>query len=76
MVSALDVVKKVYNRFAEGDLDGFLELCAKDIEWVVNGPTDLEKCQAFHGVQGVRKFLDILGAGWNYKSFTLSLANS
>ena len=34
----LEVVKQVYQRFAEGDLEGFLKLCSEDIEWVVNGP--------------------------------------
>jgi ketosteroid isomerase-like protein len=31
------VVREVYKRFSEGDIDGFLKLCADDIEWVVNG---------------------------------------
>jgi len=30
------LVKEVYRRFSENDIDGFL--CADDIEWVVNGP--------------------------------------
>ena len=30
-----EVVRDVYNRFAEGDIDGFLALRADDIEWVV-----------------------------------------
>ena len=69
MAAALEVVKQVYERFAEGDLDGFLKLCSEDIEWVVNGPSRLEKCQAFHGISGVRKFLDILQNSWEFTSF-------
>ncbi len=69
MASALDVVKEVYNRFSKGDLDGFLALCDEDIEWVVNGPATLEKCRAFQGRDGVRKFLDILGGSWEFRSF-------
>lgn len=42
--SALNIVKQVYERFAEADLNGFLELCADDIEWLVNGPAVLAKC--------------------------------
>jgi ketosteroid isomerase-like protein len=49
MATPLEVVKHVYNRFAEGDIDGFLALCADNIEWVVNGPANLEKCRAFKG---------------------------
>jgi len=69
MAIALEVVKLVYERFAEGDRDGFLKLCSEDIEWVVNGPSTLEKCRDFHGISGVRKFLDILGDSWEFNYF-------
>jgi ketosteroid isomerase-like protein len=68
MAIPLDVVKDVYNRFATGDIDGFLALCADNIEWVVNGPADLEKCKAFQGRRGVQQFLDLL-AQWEFSSF-------
>lgn len=70
MAPVLDTVKDVYNRFAEGDIDGFLALCADDIEWVVNGPAILEKCKAFKGRSGVQQFLSILGESWQFSSFT------
>jgi ketosteroid isomerase-like protein len=54
MTSALEVVKDVCARIAAGDIDGFLALCADNIEWVVNGPANLEKCKAFRGRSGVR----------------------
>lgn len=69
MAEALDVVKSVYERFGEGDLDGFLKLCGDNIEWVVNGPASLPKCRAFRGHAGVREFLDILGGIWEFTSF-------
>jgi hypothetical protein len=69
MAVSLEVVKQVYKRFAEGDLEEFLKLCSEDIEWVVNGPVTLEKCRAFHGISGVRQFLDILGDSWEFNSF-------
>ena len=70
MISALKVVKDVYGRFGKGDIDGFLALCADDIEWVVNGPAGLDKCQAFKGPDGVKRFLDILTSSWEFSSFT------
>ena len=70
MTTPQDVVKDIYRAFSEGDLDGVIKLCAEDIEWVVNGPTDLEKCQAFHGRNGVQQFFDILGSIWEFSSFT------
>jgi hypothetical protein len=68
--TALEIVKEVYNCFAEGNIDGFLKLCAPDIEWVVNGPATLEKCQNFQGREGVGDFLKILGETWQFSSFT------
>ncbi len=70
MASALELVKDVYSRFADGDIDGFLNLCAEDIEWVVNGPTHLAKCRAFKGRRGVQEFLHILTGSWEFRSFT------
>ena len=69
MSSALEAVKAVYSFFAAGELDAFLALCDGDIEWVVNGPASLEKCRAFHGRDGVRRFLEILGGSWRFQSF-------
>jgi len=69
MISNLDAVRDVYKKFSEGDLDGFLGLCDENIEWVVNGPASLEKCQTFHGRNGARSFLDILGSTWKFHSF-------
>lgn len=70
MTKALQVVQAVYERFAAGDLAGFLDLCAEDIEWVVNGPAHLAKCRDFHGRAGVQGFLDILGSTWSFNAFT------
>ncbi len=70
MATAIEVVKDVYNCFSEGDMDGFLALCADNIEWVVNGPATLEKCKAFKGHAGVQQFLDILGKSWEFSAFT------
>jgi ketosteroid isomerase-like protein len=64
------VVKEIYQRFSDGDIDGFLKLCADNIEWVVNGPASLEKCSTFHGIDGVRTFLSILDRTWSFSSFT------
>ena len=65
-----EVVRNVYQRFSEGDIEGFLKLCADNIEWVVNGPPGLEKCRSFHGINGVRDFLSILDRTWSFSSFT------
>ncbi len=70
MATALDVVKDVYFRFGEGDITGFLGLCAANIEWVVNGPQNLEKCRAYKGRNGVQEFLGILEESWEFSEFT------
>lgn len=70
MATALEVVKTVYSRFAEGDIAGFLSLCTDNIEWVVNGPASLAKCSTFVGRDGVQEFLNILGETWEFSEFT------
>jgi len=70
MTSPLHIVQEVYNKFSAGDLEGFLDLCDENIEWVVNGPDSLEKCRAFQGKEGVRQFLDILSSTWHFSAFT------
>lgn len=65
----LETVKAIYDRFAHNDIDGFLALCSRDIEWVVNGPASLEKCRAFRGIDGVKEFLSILDRTWQFTSF-------
>ena len=66
---AVNIVKKVYECFGKGDINGFLELCEENIEWVVNGPYLLEKCQSFTGHKGVRRFLKILEGTWSFNTF-------
>ncbi|MCW5207120.1 nuclear transport factor 2 family protein [Desulfobulbus sp. US1] len=69
MTSPLHVVQEVYSKISAGDLEGFLELCDENVEWVVNGPEALERCRAFQGKDGVRHFLDILSSTWHFSSF-------
>lgn len=69
MTTALEIVQSVYSRFAQGDLEGFLGLCAEEIEWVVNGPSSLEKCRAFRGKEGVREFFALLEHSWSFVAF-------
>ena len=70
MPNTLELVKEVYRRFSQNDIDGFLVLCADDLEWVVNGPPTLEKCRSFRGVRGVQEFLNILGESWEFREFS------
>jgi hypothetical protein len=65
----LDIVQEVYQTFAAGNFQRFLNLCSADIEWCVNGPTQLEKCQTFYGKEGVQNFLDILAVTWQFHLF-------
>ena len=72
MASPVDIVKHVYDCFSKGDLEGFIQMCDENIEWVVNGPASLEKCQSYHGREGVRQFLDILEHSWTFRSFSVN----
>lgn len=53
------VVQEAFRRFSEGDLPGFLNLCAEDIEWDHTGPkSPLNKL--YKGKAGVAEFLGTL----------------
>ena len=53
------VVQEAFKRFSEGDLTGFLDLCADDIEWDHRGPVSpLDKL--YKGKEGVSEFLATL----------------
>jgi len=70
MATALEIVKRVYKCFGEDDIAEFLNLCAINIEWIVNGPATLEKCRTFKGRSGVQEFLNILVESWEFRAFT------
>ena len=55
----ITVVQEAFMRFSEGDLPGFLNLCADDIEWDHRGPNSpLDKL--YKGKEGVAEFLGTL----------------
>jgi len=64
---SLEVVKQVYEHVANGDMDAIVGHCSEDVEWVVNGPAQLERSRAFEGPEGVRDFLDTIDRGWKYR---------
>jgi len=64
---SLEVIKQVYEHVANGDMDAIVGHCSEDVEWVVNGPADLERSRAFEGPEGVRDFLATIDRGWKYR---------
>ena len=52
-------VQDAFKRFSEGDLPGFLDLCADDIEWDHRGP-DSPLDKLYKGKEGVMEFLGTL----------------
>ncbi len=53
------VVQEAFKRFSEGDLTGFLDLSADDIEWDHRGP-DSPLDKLYKGKEGVSEFLATL----------------
>ena len=45
------IIEKVNNAFIEGNSEGFLEQCAEDVVWVMEGD------QSFKGVTAIREFM-------------------
>lgn len=65
----IEVVRTMYRKFSEGDLDAVLNLCADDVEWVVNGPVSTPQCKSYTGRDGVKAFFELLVANRAFTSF-------
>jgi ketosteroid isomerase-like protein len=58
-------VRRLYEPFARGDLDGLLEQVTDDVEWLSppGGIPGLEA--AYHGKDGIRRWFGDLREGWD-----------
>ena len=69
MGDAIATVRGAYESLLRGDVDQVLELLDPGVEWVV--PRTVPHGGVFHGVEGVREFLDGVGAAWKPVSLHL-----
>ena len=56
----VDVVRKGYEAFGRGDIDGLLEQLDPDVEWRTPGPEDLPTAGQRRGHAAVQEFFQTL----------------
>ena len=61
----VEVVRAIFDRFAEQDLEGFLELVAKDVEWLSASVRE-EGREPFRGHEGIRAWFAEAEAAHGY----------
>ena len=56
----IDLVRKGYEAFGRGDVEGLIALLDKDIEWSTPGPEDLPTAGTGRGRDAVRAFFGLM----------------
>ena len=52
----IEIVKRGYEAFGRGDINGLLALCAENVEWVSPGPSELPTAGIRRGREQVAQF--------------------
>ena len=56
----IEIVKRGYEAFGQGDINGLLALCAENVEWVTPGPAEMPTAGIRRGHEQVGKFFTAL----------------
>ncbi len=62
-------VQAAYAAFGRGDIPGFMDILADDIEWVLLGPADVPLFGTFRGKAGVQEWLGTMGKNVQFRAF-------
>lgn len=65
----VDIVKRAYDAFGRGDVEGVLATCDDRIEWITPGPADLPTAGRRRGLDEVRDFFRIVGEMYEFERF-------
>jgi ketosteroid isomerase-like protein len=65
----LDLVRRGYEAFGRGDINGLLELLAEDIEWTSPGPPELPTAGTRRGRQQVAEFFQAVDQVFEIQRF-------
>ena len=52
----IEIVKRGYEAFGRGDINGLLALCAENVEWVSSGPSEMPTAGIRRGREQVAQF--------------------
>ena len=65
----LDIVRRGYDAFGRGDIEGLVSLMADDVTWVSSGPSDLPTAGKRRGHDQVREFFRIVNEMFQFDMF-------
>ncbi|MGH9176085.1 MAG: nuclear transport factor 2 family protein [Vicinamibacterales bacterium] len=65
----VEIVRRGYDAFGRGDIEGLVSLLDSDIEWVSPGPSDLPTAGRRHGHQQVTQFFASVNELYDFQSF-------
>jgi len=65
----LDIVRRGYEAFGRGDIEGLVSLMADDVTWITPGPSDLPTAGERRGHDQVREFFRIVNELFQFDVF-------
>jgi ketosteroid isomerase-like protein len=65
----VDIVRRAYDAFARGDIEGLISLLDSNIEWVSPGPSDLPTAGQRRGHEQVKQFFGSVSELYDFQSF-------
>lgn len=65
----IEIVKRGYEAFGRGDINGLLALCAENIEWVTPGPPEMPTAGTRRGREQVALFFKALDEVFEIQRF-------
>lgn len=65
----LQVVRRGYELFGQGNIDGMLQLMHDQVDWITPGPEELPTAGTRRGHAGVVEFFQALNGGFQFEGF-------
>ena len=65
----IEIVKRGYEAFGRGDINGLLALCDENVEWVTPGPSDLPTAGIRRGREQVAQFFKAVDEMFEFERF-------
>ncbi len=65
----IELIKRGYEAFGRGDINGLLALCAEDVEWISMGPSDMPTAGVRGGHEQVAQFFQAVDQVFEFERF-------
>ena len=65
----IEVVKRGYEAFGRGDVNGLLALCAENVEWASSGPSEMPTAGIRRGREQVAQFFQAVNQVFEIQRF-------